>query len=211
MIPAPARGEGITAAFLQSLSARIERLERNGVDPVAAVFAALPSDEFVQCRIVKRRFMGDPIADDAEPAEVPSAFTYDIRGVRRNLVRTGLTPIYGREVRSDECRVYPALVGQVCYFVRSPGGGGGGLQGELMLLPGCEVPARRRCESANVFGGPIGGATPEEPAITPMIPPTQAPAGLPAGFGGGSFGLSGAGGAPGTLAGESEGDGGGKS
>lgn len=183
-VPTPQRGQPLTAEFLESVVARIERLEQTVRDPVAAVFAAMPSQELVQCRIVKRRFDGDPLADTAEPAEAPSRFTYDVRGIRRGaaLRLQGLTPVYGREVRNDEALVYPARVGQVCYIVRSPADGTAGLVGELMLLPGCEVPARRRCSPGALLAG--GGRPPADRRPEAKLPPPPPPSSAP-GKGGG--------------------------
>lgn len=142
-----ARGDEIFASFLNEITGRIQRLEQLQMNPVAAVFAALPPDQLIQCRMIGRRFNGTLLPAGVMNPAVPSEITYDYVGIGQpSITRTNAPPVYGREVRNDECLIYPAPEGVVCYLVMSPRAGTeSGRLGELMLLPGCEVPARRRC------------------------------------------------------------------
>lgn len=176
-ITPPNKGEEIKALFLQALAERLERVERaiGANDPVAAVLSALPSEQFIQCRIVGRRFAGDPIPAGVATADYPSLFTYDIVGVRRpSISRTNVVPVYCRPVALDESKVYPAIHGGIVYLVRSPRPSGSGFIGELMMWPAMETPARRRC-GGGISGLGLRGATsskkPPDKIVEPDPPP----------------------------------------
>ena len=146
-------GEPITAAWIADLVAAVnalsEQLGRAGGGKVAdaAVLAGVlgSPDEFILCRIVEVEL--SPAAGPG-PAYLPSTVTYRVKGIRRpGIDLAGLTPVFGRPVRMDEARIYPASIDTVCYIVRTPARAGtGGHDAELMLLPDSEVVARRRCD-----------------------------------------------------------------
>lgn len=220
MLPRIRPGEVITAEFLNTLAAAIERSLR-GVEAeaggVAAVLAALRRDELVQARLKRVRFLGDPgpTGQGTTMPSLPSEISYDAVAVGRpGIALSGATPIYGRPVRNDEIRIYPALVGMVCYIVRSPRNDGTGQRGELMLLPGSEVQAFRPCPAGGAGAVRAGGRAipPEElPLLPPLDPSTpltggilqQGPDGLLGPTGGESDGASstspGEGGPPGSA------------
>lgn len=80
----------------------------------------------------------------------PSQVKYVIAGIGAvNMPQTPLTPFYGRPVRGDEARIYPAAEGALCFIERYPDpDAGNAITVRLYLLPGSpggEVVARRRC------------------------------------------------------------------
>lgn len=173
-----APGDVITAELLNAMRVRIEHLETLVQNPLAAVLAGLRREEFIQCRIKGVRFSGDPMTVTRASVGLPSLWTYDIIGIgRAGIDETGIAPVYGRPVVNDEALIHPALVGMVCYFVRSPNDAGS-LTGELMLLPGSEVTARRRCGTGtgNLTATGAGAKPIDKVEIPPPPPPPPGPA-----------------------------------
>lgn len=155
-IRAPNPGEPITAAWAAMVVDELDRLSREaslrsaGNPVLEAMVLSLTSLEpsvFVAARIMDVRLSGAGVSGPSGTAYLGSQVSYRIRGIRRGGIDLdNQFPVYGRPVRGDEARIYPALQGMVCFIVRSPAAtGAGGTDAQLMLLPGSEVVARRSC------------------------------------------------------------------
>lgn len=159
-IRAPNPGEPITAAWAKVVVDELNRLEgllggggsgranSQVLDALALATIAGDPDVFVMSRIIDVRLTGSGVAASGGLAYFPSQVRYHVRGVRRaGIDLDNLAPVYGRPVKGDESRIYPAGVGTVCFIVRSPAAAGaGGVDAQMMLLPDCEVVARKRCD-----------------------------------------------------------------
>lgn len=183
-MPRIARGEEITAAFLNRLAEGIDAGRGGGASSggedllrravMAAVAMLAPGGEgIVWCRIRHVRFRGDLLPDAAvtrATVGLPSEFTYDYFGIGRpGIEETNAAPVYGRPVVNDEALVHPALPGMACIVLRLPTGEvARPMGGELWLIEGSEVAARRRCGTA--VGAPGGGGG---PVIPPPPPPPE--------------------------------------
>lgn len=189
-------GQRITAAWLNSIVDAINGMAvSGGGDPsllgvesssLALMLTALMPSMFVPCRIVAVRRNSDIVCElevgmtpvPISSAEIPSSITYDLKATHEAWRVDDVTPVYGREVRGDEARIYPAQCGMVAVYVRSvalrssPSQQPGRPVGQLMLLPGSEVVARRRCPPS---GTGLSSATLAARLGLPPIPPPQPP------------------------------------
>ncbi len=144
-------GDPITAAWANELADAV-RDQAGGLlggdlgKNVLALAALLQDpDRFVAVKIKAVRLTGAGIDD----AYFPSAVRYQVEGIRRpGILEDNLVPFYGREVEDDEARVYPAKVGMTAFLERDvveEGPGDIRVIARLMLLPGAERVARKRC------------------------------------------------------------------
>lgn len=175
-LPRINRDDVITADYLNQLAAAIEQaMDPSGGDGmVMRALASLRREDLVQCRIKAVRFDHDIIPPGPDVPDYPSLWTYDYIGIGRAGVKEeDATPVYGRPVRNDEAKIYPARVGMVCYLVRAPNGAGT-YAGELMLLPDSEVPARRRC-GGSISGLGLRGATSSKKPTDKIVEPDPPP------------------------------------
>lgn len=108
---------------------------------VAAALAALGADWLLPVKISAVHVTGTPIGGASLPSEVKYSY---VAFYRPNLIKEQQTPVYGRPVKNDEARIYPATRGMVAVVVKNLNGDGTP-RPELMLLPGSEVVARRTC------------------------------------------------------------------
>lgn len=154
-VPALRRGDPIGEAWIGQLVATVNGLvdaARGGAtanaqaELLAIVGAAQPPGRAAWARITA-------VDVDAGAAGLPGApgahFPDDIRYTAVELGRPEAEmgpayPDFGRPVRNNEARVYPAAVGDLCLILKDPGGGV--IRPRLMLLPGSEVVARRKCQ-----------------------------------------------------------------
>jgi hypothetical protein len=147
---APVRpGDPLEAAWAESVREAVQKLSGGRVPAglmaaiVAGVRAAGAESRFVYARIVAVSIA--PGASGIDGAYLPSAVTYSVRGIDHpGIDLTGVSPWYGRPVRNDEARIYPARVHDTCLVEKSVDIEGT-VTPRLMLLPGCEVVARRTC------------------------------------------------------------------
>lgn len=135
---------------------------------LTSILTALDPERFIVCKIVDVKFNtdgpypplppaepGGPTTPDPRNAPVmgvggrltywPSQIEwYEYRGFGKPGVHGYKPPVYGRPVEGDECRIYPAQVHMTC-LVEIDVDAEGERKGRLMLLPGSERVARRRC------------------------------------------------------------------
>lgn len=170
-------GDPITANFLNGIINAINAIDTGtgAAGPIAASLAAVLSviepDIFVPVRIIRTRAGGTPIQefDNTQPPRqitntyFPSFVSYDVKALRAPWEVEDIAPSFGRDVRNDEARVYPARTGLIAFMIRAPkmresdGEALGKYSADLMLLPGSEVVARRRCNPpAPILRAPNG-------------------------------------------------------
>jgi hypothetical protein len=165
-------GEPLRAARLNELVDGI-----NGATPtrprtiidsaVAETISALSPNDLIQCRIVTVNAPGA-----GANSELPSDVRYTVRGIgQTGIVLVGVYPKYGRPVRGNEARIWPARVDDICYIVRRPTSERK-VVGELMLLPGSEVLAFRTCGGAGAVAAPAVFRLPP-PLPIPELPPSR--------------------------------------
>ena len=135
---------------------------------VAGLLPLMFPEVFVPVRITNVRISGS----GTSPA-TPSTVTYDVVGLAHpGTSATNLTPKYGRDVANDEALVYPATAGMTAIVVRTPKSDGSGkLQGDLMLLPGSEIVARKRCGASGLSATGTGTGTNAASKLTAPVPP----------------------------------------
>ena len=183
VLPRIKPGQVITAEFLNQLATAIDRLNSTlggdaagRLDAMVATLAALSPEVLIWCRISGVYFRGDllPIgAVTRASVGLPSEWTYGVVGIGRpGINEPRMAPVYGRPVVNDEALIHPALVDMICCMVRLPSGEGAAARvvGELMLLPGSEVPARRRCNTPS-GGGNVVSAMEEQKKKLRLPPP----------------------------------------
>lgn len=153
------RGEALTAESVNAIFAELDELrallmgrggKSNEQGALALAFSAIDPDLFVPCRMTDVRLVGEGFAAPGGLAFWPSQVSYRIVGIRRGGIDLdNMVPVYGRPVRGDETRLYPASVGMVCVLVRSPAADDSGeIDSQLMLLPDSEIVARRLCTTS---------------------------------------------------------------
>lgn len=167
-IPQINPGQRITAAWLNEivdainagLSGQQPGIGRSFLNEALslALVAALP-ELFEPVRIIRVKRgqdvlqtmeVGQPLRPILSP-EWPTQVTYDVTSIRRGWSVESVTPTYGRPVRGNEAKVYPASAGMLAVYVRGPkfrdeqNEQRGKIEAQLMLLPGSEVVYRRQC------------------------------------------------------------------
>jgi hypothetical protein len=214
-------GEPIRASWLNELVGAVNAAAGGGgrdssiEAALALALSAFYGDLFVPVRIMRVLVAGQAVQTWTQGATVapitttslPSAVSYDVRGIRRGFVIENRQPIYGRPVRNDEARIYPASAGLVALVERSPRGGNqaGRAHGNLMLLPGSEIVARRPCQPGTLLRGPTGPELTEEELEELPLPRPQRVGSITRVGGDGTGASQAAGGGP---AGSTPGDGG---
>jgi len=151
-IPAVRPGDVMSAEWAERVRAAIEALGGGDVpgnlmqSVIAGVLAALAPERFIPVKIMAVNIAtGGGGGSAVDGAYWPSDVRYDLRGIAKPGINlTAQTPWYGREVRNDEARVYPARVGDTA-LIELEYDGEGTHRARLMLLPGSEVVARKRC------------------------------------------------------------------
>lgn len=169
-------GDVITAEWLNALKALAEG--RSQASPgkaaageqaagVARALAAIKPDEWVQCRITRLIAPGGGLVP-----EWPSNVRYDLIGIGRpGIVLTNQTPVFGRPVKGDEAKIWPAPVGTICYIVRSPAiDNSGAIVAQLVLLDGSEVVARRMCVGPGAVQAPVSAIVRRPIVPKPLLP-----------------------------------------
>ncbi len=126
-VPDFRRGEELTASDLNQLALAIKQLQEGspGAIPgfgsprgmVLAMALAHP-DVFLPARITAAP------GSDPGPPPTPmyrSVFSYDAVAIwKAGVTLAGVRPSYGTDVLADDCKIYPALVGDLCVIVRAP-------------------------------------------------------------------------------------------
>lgn len=179
-------GEKIRASWLNEIVEAVNAGAtpgRSGENSVLAalglVLTALDPKLFVPVRIMVTRLGHEPLQtfnNELPPrpintAYTPSTISYDVKALRSGWLVEDIAPTFGRDVRNDEALIYPAHTGLVAFMIRAvkmreaPGQQLGEYTADLMLLPGSEVVARRRC--------PTGGGAVSGPFGRFQLPPPQ--------------------------------------
>lgn len=112
---------------------------------MAAMLAAIAPERFIPVRITAVNTSGTPVTTIQGPCWWPSEVTYGYIGIERSGVTgTNKTPFYGRPVKGDSRRIYPASVGMTGFIERYNDGEGRSLA-RFGLMDGCEIVAVKRC------------------------------------------------------------------
>jgi hypothetical protein len=154
-VPKVKRGDAITAEWANALrdaivGGRVNAGMMQGI--MAEVLSLLAPERFSLGKIKGVNLSGTPVSG----AYFPSGVTYQVKGIGKlGIDEPAMVPYYGREVRNDEARVYPARVNDTVMIERDVDDEGTA-HARLMLFSGCEVVARKRCGTSGAGGG--GGA-----------------------------------------------------
>lgn len=122
-LPRAMRGTRPSAADFNALASAVEAAltvrtgqglaARAGLDGVLLTLLGRQRDRGYWVKITNRT------GPNGTPG-FPSQFLYDVAAIDRGWTAAGMTPAYGRPAHGDECKIWPAEVGDLAYVLRNP-------------------------------------------------------------------------------------------